>query len=138
MPDINVSSVSAVSSLLPEVSSPPRLPAPLLLVGMAAVLAGLDMAGAIAAKAWAEHRSAVWFVVGLMLFGLLFWVYGSALRFAELAEVTVAWIVLLQVALLVIDRFYYGVDVAASKWLAVAIILSLEAFIILVPDAAVA
>ncbi len=138
MPDINVSPVSAVSSILPELVRSPRLPTPLLLAGIAVVLAGLDMAGALAAKAWAEHRSTLWFVVGLALFGLLFWVYGSALRFAELAEVTVAWIVLLQVALLMIDRFYYGVDVAASKWLAVAIILSLEAFIILVPDTAVA
>ncbi len=138
MPDITIPPVSTLSSLVPDLAHPHRLPTPLLLAGMAAVLAGLDMAGALAAKAWAEHRSALWFIVGLALFGLLFWVYGSALRFAELAEVTVAWIVLLQVALLAIDRFYYGVDVAASKWLAVAIILSLEAFIILVPDAAVA
>jgi hypothetical protein len=92
----------------------------------------------VAAKTWSEHRSVLWFGAGLALFGLLFWVYGSALRYAELAQVTIAWIVVLQVGLLLIDRFRYDVEIATPKWVAIGAILGLEAYLLLAPDAATA
>lgn len=122
---------------IPVFPVPDRIPAPVLLAAIALVLAGLDLGGAVAAKAWVEHRSIVWFGVGLALFGLLFWVYGSALRYAELAEVTIAWIVLLQVGVILLDRFHYGVDVPTAKWLAVSAILGLEGYLLLGPSGAV-
>ncbi|HYN28809.1 MAG TPA: hypothetical protein VES95_02895 [Dermatophilaceae bacterium] len=125
---------SGVPTSVPLLPVPGRVPAPVLLLGTALVLAGLDLAGALAAKAWAEHRSALWFGGGLVLFGLLFWVYGSALRYAELAEVTIAWIVILQVGVLVIDRFQHGVHVPAPKWVAVVVILGLEGYLVLGPS----
>jgi hypothetical protein len=124
---------TGLPSAVPVLPVPDRLPAPLLLLGTALLLAGLDVAGALAAKAWSEHRSLVWFAVGLAFFGLLFWVYGSALRYAELAEVTIAWIVVLQVVLLLLDHFKYGVEIATPKWLAVVAILGLEAYLLLAP-----
>lgn len=126
---------TSLPSAVPVLPVPDRLPTPLALLGTAVLLAGLDVAGALAAKAWSEHRSLMWFGAGLALFGVLFWVYGSALRFADLAEVTIAWIVVLQVALLLLDRFRYGIDIATPKWLAVAGILGLEAYLLLAPNA---
>ncbi len=120
---------------IPLLPIPTRVPAPLLLAGTALILAALDLGGAMAAKAWSEHRSLVWFGAGLGLFMVLFWVYGSALRYAELAEVTIAWIVVLQISLMILDRFVYGVHIPGAKWLAVVGILGLEAFLILAPDA---
>jgi hypothetical protein len=129
---------TGLPSAVPVLPVPDRVPVPVLLLATAVLLAGLDLAGAVAAKAWSEHRSVVWFAVGLGLFGLLFWVYGSALRYAELAEVTIAWIVVLQVGLLLIDRFRYGVEIGTPKWLAVGAILGLEAYLLLAPNAVVA
>jgi len=128
---------TGLPSAVPVLPVPDRVPLPVLLFATALVLAGLDLAGAMAAKSWSEHHSVVWFAVGLGLFGVLFWVYGSALRYAELAEVTIAWIVVLQVGLLLIDRFRYGVDIATPKWVAVAAILGLEAYLLLAPNAPV-
>lgn len=127
---------TGLPSAVPALPVPDRVPTPVLLVGTALLLAGLDLAGAVAAKTWSEHRSLVWFGAGLALFGLLFWVYGSALRYAELAEVTIAWIVVLQVGLLLVDRFRYDVEIATPKWLAIGAILGLEAYLLLAPDAA--
>jgi hypothetical protein len=127
--------LSSTAFGIPLLPIPTRVPAPLLLAVTALTLAALDLGGAMAAKAWSEHRSLVWFGAGLGLFMVLFWVYGSALRYAELAEVTIAWIVVLQVSLMILDRFAYGVQIPGTKWLAVAGILGLEAFLILAPNA---
>lgn len=125
---------AALPQVVPTLSVPDRIPAPVVVAALAVVLAGLDLGGAVAAKAWAEHRSVVWFGVGLALFGVLFWVYGSALQYAELAEVTIAWIVLLQVGVILLDRFRYAVEVPTSKWVAVIGILGLEAYLLLAPS----
>lgn len=122
-----------VPAAVPLLPVPDRVPGPLLLAATALLLAGLDLLGALAAKAWADHRSLTWFATGLALFGLLFWVYGSALQYAELAAVTVAWIVVLQVGLILVDRFRNGVDVSTDRWIAIAGILALEAYLLLAP-----
>ena len=51
-----------------------------------------------------------WLFAGVGCFVLLFYVYASSLQYAELATVTMGWIVLLQVGLLVLDHVRYDVS----------------------------
>jgi Zn-dependent protease with chaperone function len=97
-------------------------------------LAGLDLAGAVAAKEWAVHRSAAAMLLGLLSFALLFWVYASSLQYAELALVTMGWIVLLQVGLLVLDRLRYGIELPTGKWVAVVVLLATQAYLLVGPS----
>lgn len=98
-------------------------------------LAGLDFTGAVFAKAWVEDRQIAWFVAGLVAFGVLFVVYAHSLRFAELSIVTFGWIVFLQVGLLVYERVRYDVALPTGKWVAIAVIMLLQAYLILAPNA---
>ncbi len=106
------------------------------LISLAAMvaLAGLDMLGALLAKEWAERHHGAWFLAGLLTFGVLFAVYAASLRVAELSVVTFGWIVILQVGLLLFDRFRYGVVFPPAKWLAIALILALQADLVLAPN----
>ena len=96
-------------------------------------LAGLDLLGAVLAKEWVERQNGAWFLAGLLTFGALFAVYAASLRLAELSVVTFGWIVFLQVGLLLFDRFRYGVAFPPAKWLAIALILALQAYLVLAP-----
>lgn len=97
------------------------------------VLALLDLVGSIAAKEWSRQGGLTPAVVGVTAFLALFWVYASALQYAELALVTLGWIVVLQVGLLLVDRFRYGVELPSGHWVAVALILTAEAYLLLAP-----
>src|SRR4051812_25595333 len=97
------------------------------------VLAGLDMLGAVFAKEWAERPHPTWFLAGLFTFGVLFAVYANSLKVAELSVVTFGWVVFLQVGLLVIDRVRYGVELPPGKWVAITLLLALQAYLILAP-----
>lgn len=99
-------------------------------------LAGLDMVGAVLAKEWALRHQPLWFVAGLAAFGLLFAVYAASLHIAELSIVTMGWIVFLQVGLLFIDSVRYGVTFPPGKWLAIGVILVLQAYLVLAPNGA--
>ena len=103
-------------------------------VGAVIVLAALDLVGAMAAKEWATRATLAPLIVGVTAFLTLFWVYASALQYAELALVTLGWIVVLQVALLLLDRFRYGVEMPTGKWVAVAIILAAQAYLLMAPN----
>jgi hypothetical protein len=108
---------------------------PTWLVGAIAMvaLAVLDIAGALAAKQWVA-TSNVWpLLAGSVTFLMLFWVYASALQYAELALVTMGWIVILQVGLLLIDRFHFGVQLAPGKWVAAVVILVAQGYLLLGP-----
>ena len=111
---------------------------PTWLVGAIAMLAlaALDVAGALAAKQWAATSHVGPLLLGAAAFLLLFWVYASALQYAELALVTMGWIVVLQVGLLLIDRFHYGVQLAPGKWVAAMVILVAQGYLLLGPTAA--
>jgi len=98
------------------------------------VLAALDLVGAMAAKEWATRATLTPLIVGVSAFLMLFWVYASALQYAELALVTLGWIVVLQVGLLLLDRFRYGVEMPTGKWVAVAIILAAQAYLLMAPS----
>src|SRR4029450_2129916 len=108
---------------------------PTCLVGAIAMLAlaALDVAGALAAKQWAATSHVGPLLLGAAAFLLLFWVYASALQYAELALVTMGWIVVLQVGLLLIDRFHYGVQLAPGKWVAAVVILVAQGYLLVRP-----
>jgi multidrug transporter EmrE-like cation transporter len=108
---------------------------PTWLVGAVAMiaLAALDIAGALAAKQWVATSNVGPLLLGSVAFLLLFWVYASALQYAELALVTMGWIVVLQVGLLLIDRFLFGVHLDPAKWVAVVVILVAQGYLVLGP-----
>jgi len=103
-------------------------------LGAMLALAGLDVVGSVFAKEWAEGRHLGWFFAGLLCFGVLFTVYATSLKVAELSVVTFGWIVFLQVGLLLYERLRYGFELPPAKWAAIAAILALQAYLILAPN----
>jgi hypothetical protein len=113
----------------------PTLPRFVLLAGAMVVLAGLDFGGALLAKQWADNGSRFCFLIGLTTFVVLFIVYATSLKTAELSVVTMGWVVLLQVGLVLIDRFRYEVPISPEKWAVIVAILVLQTCLILDPFA---
>ena len=95
------------------------------------ILAVLDLGGALSAKEAVVRRSLPMGVVGLALFVLLFWVYASSLEYAELAPVTLGWVALLQVGVLLLDRFRYETPISRGQWVAVVVMLAAQAYLFL-------
>ncbi|MEO5981339.1 MAG: hypothetical protein ABIQ13_03375 [Pedococcus sp.] len=122
--------------LVPMIRAPRGWPVALVATVAMVMLAALDLAGAVAAKEWAEHRSLWPMLLGLTAFAVLFWVYASSLQYAELALVTMGWIVMLQIGLVVVDRVRYGVELPVGKWVAVVVLLVAQAYLVLAPAAA--
>jgi hypothetical protein len=108
-------------------------PRPAVAVLAIIALASLDLLGAVLAKHWAEHRNVTALVGGILVFVVLFVVYGRSLAYAELATVTFGWIVLLQVGVLVLDRFRYGAALGGGRIAAMVAILALQAYLVLSP-----
>jgi hypothetical protein len=99
------------------------------------VLAGLDFAGTFAAKEAVVRRSPVIAAAGVVMFLLLFWVYASSLQYAELAPVTLGWIVVLQVGVVLLDRYRYGTQLPVGAWLAISVMIAAQAYLLLAPAA---
>ncbi|MDQ3225123.1 MAG: hypothetical protein M3Q50_00640 [Chloroflexota bacterium] len=97
-------------------------------------LALLDFVGAVLAKEWADTRQPLWFALGMVTFMGLFAFYAISLKTAELSVVTIGWVVFLQVGLLLYERLRYGVTLSPAKWAAIAVILALQAFLVLIPN----
>ena len=106
-------------------------------VALAAMLAlaALDFLGAVAAKEWSLARHPAWMAAGFACFALLFLVYGASLSYAELSVVTFGWVVFLQVGIIVYERVRFGVELPADKLAAMALIVALQAYLILRPTA---
>jgi multidrug transporter EmrE-like cation transporter len=103
--------------------------------GAMLILAGLDICGALLAKQWADQGSRLCFLLGLVTFVVLFAVYATSLKTAELSIVTMGWVVLLQVGLILSDRFRFQVPITWDKWFVIALILCLQAYLMLDPFA---
>jgi hypothetical protein len=73
----------------------------------------------------------LWFGVGVACFIVLFWVYGSSLRYADLIPVTFGWIAALQVGLMVFGRVGSSPAIQMKHWLAAAAIIALEGYLLL-------
>lgn len=99
-----------------------------------AVLAALDLVGALIARRYAVSHSSLAMAGGCFVFAALFWVYGKSLAYAELATVTLGWIVLLQVGVLFVSRFMDGVPIPPGKLVAVVGILLLQSYLLLAPS----
>ncbi len=119
---------------LPLLPVPESWPLPVVAVLAMAALAGLDLLGAVAAKEWAERGSLLALAGGVTAFVVLFWVYASSLRYAELAVVTMGWIVLLQVGILLVDRLHYDTALPTGKMVAVVIALAAQGYLVLAPS----
>lgn len=126
----------AVLEVLHLIKLPSSWPLPVVATLAMTVLAGLDLLGAVAAKEWAEKQNATAALLGVLAFVLLFWVYASALQYAELAVVTMGWIVLLQVGVVIIDRVHFGNVLPADKIGALVIILVAQGYLVLAPGSA--
>ena len=97
-------------------------------VAAIAALGGLDIIGAAFARSWSEHRSNASLIGGILVFGLLFVVYGKSLSYATLTTVTIGWVVTLQVGVVVLDRLHGG-EIAPTRMGAIALILILQAYL---------
>ena len=125
----------SVTDVFPLIRMPDAWPVPVVATIAMVSLAGLDLAGALFAKEWAQNGSARGLVLGAGAFLVLFWVYASSLRYAELALVTMGWIVMLQIGLVLVDRWRYGVELPTGKWVAIGIVLVAQASLVLAPAA---
>lgn len=121
--------------LFPLIKVPDGWPVPIIATVAMICLAALDLAGALAAKEWADNGNLRAMVLGAASFLILWWVYASSLRYAELSLVTMGWIVILQVGLLLIDRWRYGVELPPGKWVAIAVVLLAQGYLLLGPSA---
>ena len=126
----------AVLEVLPLIKLPSSWPLPVVATLAMTVLAGLDLLGAVAAKERAERQNATAALLGVLAFVVLFWVYASALQYAELAVVTMGWIVLLQVGVVIVDRVHFGNMLPADKIGALVIILVAQGYLVLAPGSA--
>ena len=125
----------SVTDVFPLIKAPAAWPVPVVATVAMVCLAGLDLLGAVLAKEWAENGSVRALVLGAGAFLVLFWVYASSLRYAELALVTMGWVVMLQVGLVLIDRWRYGVELPTGKWVAIGVVLVAQAYLVLAPAA---
>lgn len=123
------------TDVLPLLRAPDAWPVPVVATVAMVCLAGLDLVGAVFAKEWAENGSVRALVLGAGAFLVLFWVYASSLRYAELALVTMGWVVMLQVGLVLVDRWRYGIELPVGKWVAVGVVLLAQAYLVLAPSA---
>jgi hypothetical protein len=124
----------AVLESLPLIRLPQSWPLPVVAALCMAALAGLDLLGALAAKEWAERQNTAALGLGALSFVVLFWVYASSLQYAELAVVTMGWIVLLQVGIVLVDRLHFGASLPVDKMAAVVVILAAQGYLLLAPS----
>ena len=124
----------AALDVIPLMKFPASWPVPVVATVAMAVLAGLALLGAIAAKEWAERQSLAAIAFGTIASVALFWFYASSLQYAELAVVTMGWIVLLQVGIVIVDRVHFGTMLSADKIGALIIILVAQGYLVLAPN----
>lgn len=103
-------------------------------VGAMFALAALDLVGAYCAVRYLRDGYWGWWVAGAVGEIGLFAIYVASLEYAELATVTLGWIVILQVGVVVMDRITNGVVLPPGKWIAMAVILLLMTYLLLAPN----
>lgn len=120
--------MSVPGQLAASVTGQPRPSVVPVLAGIL-VLAGLDIFGAVLARAWSDHRSVVSLLAGMTLSALLFVVYGKSLDYAALSTVTIGWVVMVQVGVVVLDALG-GASLPPTKLAAIGLMLLLQAYVI--------
>lgn len=109
-----------------------------IIVGITALLAVLDVGEAIVAKEWADRRNHWLFVVGAVCAVGLFVLFAVAVRFAEMSTVTLGWVVTMQVGLMLAEQFRYGVGHGANRWAAVLAMIVLQVYLLATPTSSTA
>lgn len=112
------------------IRAPHNWPTPAVAAVAMLLLAVLDLGGSFAAKEAVLRRSPLLAVAGAGLYVLLFWVYASSLQYADLAPVTFGWIVALQIGVVLLDRFRYATPLPPGSWVAIAVILAAQAYLL--------
>lgn len=112
------------------IRAPHNWPTPAVAAVAMLLLAVLDLGGSFAAKEAVLRRSPLLAVAGAGLYVLLFWVYASSLQYADLAPVTFGWIVVLQIGVVLLDRFRYATPLPPGSWVAIAVILAAQAYLL--------
>jgi len=118
------------------VRMPDSWPRPLVATVAMLLLAALDLGGAYAAKEAVVRRSGAYAALGAAAFLLLFWVYACSLQYADLAVVTLGWIVVLQIGVIFLNRWRYGAHLPVGAWVAVSLIIVAQAYLLLGPVSA--
>lgn len=113
---------------VPLLRVPDAIPRPIVAIGAMVMLAGLDLLGALLARRWAHGGSLLYFVAGAVCFVVLFWLYGSSLRYADLVAVTFGWITALQVGVMLMTRS--APDIPMRIWIAAGVIVALEGYLL--------
>lgn len=113
---------------VPLLRVPDAIPRPVVAIGAMVTLAGLDLLGALLARRWAHGGSLLYFGAGAVCFVVLFWLYGSSLRYADLVAVTFGWITALQIGVMLMTRS--ASDIPIRIWLAAGVIVVLEGYLL--------
>lgn len=95
-------------------------------IGAVVTLAGLDLVGALLAKEFSVRPRWIVMAAGLIAFGLLFFVYVKSLSITELWVVTFGWVVLLEVGVLMLDRFRFETHIPPHKLALAGVIVVLQ------------
>jgi apolipoprotein N-acyltransferase len=119
---------------VPLVRLPEAIPRPIVAIAAMVVLAGLDMLGALLARRWAHGGSVLCFGAGAVCFVVLFWLYASSLRYADLVAVTFGWIAALQIGLMLVGRASSAPAIPGRTWVAAAAIVALEGYLLASSD----
>jgi hypothetical protein len=115
---------------VPLVRLPEAIPRPVVAIVAMVVLAGLDVLGALLARRLAHGGSLLYFGAGALCFVVLFWIYASSLRYADLVVVTFGWIAALQVGLMVLGRERSAPAIPVQNWIAAALIVTIEGYLL--------
>ena len=97
----------------------------------AVVLAALDLLGSYLAKEFSVRPRWLLMAAGVGSFALLFIVYVRSLRIVELWAVTFCWVVLLEVGVLLLDRFRFDTSIPLSKLLVAGLIVVLQVWLLI-------
>lgn len=113
---------------VPLLRAPDAIPRPVVAIGAMVMLAGLDLLGALIARRWAHGGSVLYFAAGAVCFVVLFWLYGSSLRYADLVAVTFGWIAALQIGVMLMTGSAPAIPL--RHWIAAAAIVALEGYLL--------
>ena len=98
-------------------------------------LAGLHLASVLLAKELSA-RPWVWmYALAIGVWVLLFLLYVWSMRFDDLWVVTFGWVTMLQVGVLLVDRFVFAAEVSPRKWFLASALIVVQ-ICLLLPDRA--
>jgi hypothetical protein len=96
-------------------------------------LAALDLVGALLAKEYADRPRLAVLLAGIAVFALLFGLYTASMSVSDLWVVTFGWVVLLEVGVLLLDRFHFGTAISTRKLVLVCLLFVVQ-IALLLPD----